>query len=115
MKFGSKYAESTADSVVEFFKSWGMYPNSEDTDDLNTEVIRDGINRCCYFKLLEEAKKHIRHSDASNPNFFAEFCSRIIDAVDDSFYLDCETWGEVKEAWIDYVLALSQNSPTRIP
>ncbi len=76
----------------DFFKSWGVYPSDESTDDYNQEVIEQGINRGCYFKLIEEAKQ--LHGDE-----FAQFCARQIDATDDAFYLSASTWDELLEAW----------------
>ena len=87
-------------NVQGFFKSWGMYPGEEEddcmADDLNPEVICGyGINRKCYEKMIAEANDH------SGANF-AAFCSRQIDATDDSFYLSASTWRELEEAWYSY-------------
>ena len=78
--------------VQDFFKSWGVYPNQEDTDDFNPDVIQQGINRACYRKLTAEA------NDQWGANF-AEFCSIMIDAVDDAFYLQAGTWADLEAAW----------------
>jgi hypothetical protein len=83
--------------VQEFFKSWGLYPTQGDpsADDLNPEVIDQGINRRVYERLCEEAER--LHGES-----FRHFCARQIDATDDSFYLVAETWEELEEAWIGY-------------
>lgn len=78
--------------VEEFFKSWGLYPSEEETDDFNPAVIEQGINRACYQKLRHEA-------DVNYGKRFLHFCSAQIDATDDCFYLSADTWAEVQEAW----------------
>lgn len=84
-------------NVQDFFKSWGMYPSREDTDDYSPDVIEQGINRGCYFKLIEEAKR-------ANGDSFAQFCSRQIDATDDAFYLTADSWGELEDAWAEWTM-----------
>lgn len=78
--------------VQAFFKSWGLYPAKEDTDDHNPRVIEQGINRACYFKLTEEAQRLYGEK-------YVQFCSRVINATDDAFYLRLYTWDEMKEMW----------------
>lgn len=78
--------------VQEFFQSWGMYPVSEDTYPYNKEVIDNGINEPCFDRMLEQAA-------AKYGEEFALFCSRAIDATDNAFYLQADTWKELKDAW----------------
>lgn len=78
--------------VEAFFKSWGLYPNNEDTSPYNKEVIDQGINEPCFDRMLEQAEQ--KHSTA-----FMRFCSRIVDATDNAFYLPCECWAELEDAW----------------
>lgn len=79
--------------VRKFLESWGLYPSAEEIDeDLNPEVINQGINACCYRKLCEEATRLYGEP-------FRSFCSRLIDATDDAFYIGEETWVDVEEAW----------------
>lgn len=90
--------------VQTFFKSWGLYPFEEysdaEADSLNPEVVCEyGINRRCYEKLIAEATL----SDQMAGSNFAPFCSRQIDATDDSFYLSARTWAELEEAWHSYI------------
>lgn len=84
--------------IQDFFKSWGMYPIDEDCekDDLNPEVIEQGINRKVYEKLISEA-------NTLHGGTFAQFCSHQIDATDDAFYLTASTWHELEEAWYSHV------------
>jgi hypothetical protein len=95
--------------IEAFFKSWGMYTqkaidDDDLDDDLNPEVIEQGINRKCYEKLIEDADRQINASHF--PNYFSNFCRRQIDATDDQFYLTATSWGELKEAWKDYIAQL---------
>ncbi len=80
--------------AIKFFKSWGLYPHDEDTGDLNQEVIRQGINRCCYEKMLDDASGEYGAS-------FAEYCARAINAQDDAFFLRVSTWNELRKSWKD--------------
>ncbi len=82
----------TFQQVYDFFRSRGMFPSEEDTDDYSPEAVKDGINRGCYFKLLEEAK-HL-YGDS-----FAQFCAHMIDATDDRFYLSVDSWMQVQDIW----------------
>lgn len=89
----------TFKDVKGFFMSWGMFPHEEDcnaeSDEdnwLNPEVIEQGINHRCFEKMMDEAKR--LYGDT-----FRQFCSRQIDAVDDGFYVDVDTWDTMKEAW----------------
>lgn len=84
----------TFSDVEFFFKSWGMYPSEEDTDDFNTEVIRQGINRACYKQMIEQAEDE-------HGNSFKEFVGDCIDAQDDAFFLEYETWIDLNEYWED--------------
>ena len=82
-------------TVKEFFESWGMYPNEEPTDEYNEEVIRLGINRACYGKMVEEAfEKH------GLP--MRKFCTHMVDATDDSFYLRVDRWSQLEKAWDEF-------------
>jgi len=80
--------------AMKFFKSWGMYPHDEETPGLNQEVIRQGINACCYNKLLDDAS-------GEHGAEFAEYCARAINAQDDAFFLRAHTWDDVRLSWND--------------
>lgn len=96
------------ESVKEFFKSWGMYPDGEHSDmledRLNPDAIANGINRKCYEKLIEQAYQHIWSSEFSN--YFPNFCREIIAACDNQFYLKVSTWQELEKAWDNYIDSL---------
>lgn len=80
-------------SLQRFFKSWGLYPSKEPTDDYNEEVIRRGINGTCYKKMRLEVERNYGIE-------VARFCSKQIEATDDSYYLRFETWDQLKAAWL---------------
>lgn len=78
--------------VQDFFKSWGLYPYNEDTDPYNKDVIDEGINEPCFNQLMQQAEGKYGLG-------FAQFCSRMIDATDNAFYLRSETWAQVENCW----------------
>lgn len=99
------------EDVKQFFKSWGMYPGDEHSDmladELNPDAIANGLNRKCYEKLVEDARRQIQASGF--PDYFPNFCRRIIDATDDQFYLDVTTWEELEEAWDEHIAGLKSS------
>ena len=83
----------TFTDVQEWFKSWGLFPYEEDCAPYNKEVIDNGINEPCFNRMIEAAKE--KHGKD-----FASFCSRMIDATDNAFYLQSETWDDIKAAYL---------------
>jgi hypothetical protein len=73
------------DDIKEFFSSWGLYPEEEDS-------LKIGINEQCYNKLIDEAANVYG-------NKFAEFCAKVIDATDGVFYLGLDNWFQVEDVW----------------
>jgi hypothetical protein len=75
----------TFDDIQKLFKSWGLYPIDEMTDDYNPDVIDRGINRPCYNKFLNDAHKLLGPEKAN-------FVRTQIEALDDSYYVGASTW-----------------------
>lgn len=84
----------TFEEVKDFFKSWGMFPHKEETEDLNSDVIMLGINRCCFNKMMAEARRE--HGDE-----LAVFILNETGGQDDSFCVEAPTWIELRDAWND--------------
>ena len=80
--------------IIRFFKSWGMYPQDEDTDDFNKEVIEQGINRACFKKMLEQAEDDYGRG-------FRTWVSMAVEATDDSFYPKFNTWKKMEDYWFE--------------
>ena len=78
--------------VRDFFISWGLFPDKEDTSPYNKEVIDQGINHPCFNQMMIQAKK--KHGLN-----FVRFVSRVMDAIDNAFYLAVEDWDELEEVW----------------
>ena len=80
--------------VKSFFKSWGVYPFGEPTDDYNQEVILQGINRACFHKMVIEARTLFGQS-------FAQFVNEECNGQDDAFFLraEAETWSQLQDNW----------------
>lgn len=93
--------------VKAFFESWGLFPSTEDTGNLNKEAIDQGINRCCYEKCLKEASAIIR--SARYGSYFLPFATKSFSAGDDMFFMDCETWAELEDKWYNYTANLIHN------
>lgn len=97
--------------VKTFFQSWGLFPSEEDCnadnseeDWLNPEVISLGINRRCYEKLVEDADRYMHCSKYGN--YFSRFCREQINATDDFFYLNVDTWEQLNQNWDQYLRSL---------
>lgn len=73
------------ETFKDFFKSWGLYPHNENTDGFNPEVIRQGINEPCFNQMLHQAEMMY------GPKF-RSLCSNVVDAMDNSFYLEAVSW-----------------------
>lgn len=85
--------------VQDFFESWGLYPSEEDCNAnekelgyINPDMIRQGINSRCYQKMLGEGNNLYG-------NVFSKFCSAMINATDDAFYLRAGTWEELRKSF----------------
>jgi hypothetical protein len=68
--------------VISFFKSWGL-----DAEDDNASIPGEVYNR-----MVQEASKVGGMS-------LRVICTRLIDAVDDEFYLSTDSWEEVTTAY----------------
>jgi hypothetical protein len=91
--------------VQAFFESWGLIPSEEDLpEDMNPDVVEQGINVRCYEKLIKEAGTHLHSSKYRD--YLVKFCQQQIDATDGSFYLAITSWSELEEAWEDYTFSL---------
>jgi hypothetical protein len=81
-------------NVERFFKSWGMYPANENTDNFNPEVIGQGINRACFKKMCEQADEETGRS-------FRTWVRKAVNATDDAFYVKFDTWKELEDYWFE--------------
>lgn len=79
----------------DFLMSWSLFPTNDHTSSeecVTDELIDQGINQLCFYKMLHEA-------EALYGNDFAHFCSLQCNATDCWFYLRAETWESVEKAY----------------
>jgi len=79
--------------IQKLFKSWGLYPVDELTDEYNPDVIDQGINRPCYNKFLNEADR-LYHGEKHRA-----FFRNAINAQDDAYYVRVSNWAELEELY----------------
>jgi hypothetical protein len=61
----------------------------------NNDVVGQGINYGCYIKMCEEASR-------LPDDRFGSFVRRRVEAQDDAYFLDINTWDDLAEMWEEH-------------
>lgn len=86
------FARMTFAEVKVFFESWGVIPSEEMADDVDPTA--NELSEPCFGKLIAEANA-IFGAD------FGDFCSSVVDATCERFYLEPNTWAALEERFAE--------------
>jgi len=82
----------TFKDIQEFFKSWGLYPALESTDEYNSDSIFVGLNQACVKKFFKEAKELFGKDTVG-------FFHTQISTRDNSSFLRAYEWVDMEKAY----------------